>query len=430
MLAIFVRHLRLCLEGDGKKPGLLAKELSQEKLRTYKNCDCPKWYSGLHEGKWHPRTSLKTTSWEEAEKALAKIKAPPVEVGRPVTIDQAVEAWLEEVILNQAKPSTITSWKMIGQRLVRFCQARNISSLEKLDAIAINQWRAEWAREQTNRRETPGISPATARLRLTVIRLFFKFARRMRWIKESPMDLVRVSNKKRDLEEAVATLPLDEAGDANYRALLQAIPEFLAGKLPRRDGRFYKTRTGAMATRPDHLVAITELMYETGLRVGDAILFVLDQVEIDSEDGWGTYTTTQTKVSSAVTVAIPPELMSRLRTLPRISTRYLFYDGETDLVNYYRHHVWQHLKDVGDAIGIPGVRPHRLRDTFAVNRLNEGMLLQDVSKLLGHASVAMTERYYAPFVKSRKDALVAQRKAAHGSAPASRVVPIRKRRAG
>jgi hypothetical protein len=30
--------------------------------------------------------------------------------------------------------------------------------------------------------------------------------------------------------------------------------------------------------------------------------------------------------------------------------------------------------------------------------------------MLGHASVATTERYYAPFVKSRRDALMAVRK--------------------
>jgi integrase len=33
---------------------------------------------------------------------------------------------------------------------------------------------------------------------------------------------------------------------------------------------------------------------------------------------------------------------------------------------------------------------------------DEGVPLEDVSKLLGHASIAVTEKYYAPWVVSRK----------------------------
>ncbi len=58
--------------------------------------------------------------------------------------------------------------------------------------------------------------------------------------------------------------------------------------------------------------------------------------------------------------------------------------------------------------------------------------MQDVSRFLGHSSVTITEKYYAPFVTSRKDALMAKRiaLAAPAMTPASaRVVSIRKRRA-
>ena len=85
------------------------------------------------------------------------------------------------------------------------------------------------------------------------------------------------------------------------------------------------------------------------------------------------------------------------------------------------------MREAGASVGIQGVRPHRLRDSFAVNRLNEGMLIQDVSKLLGHTSVSVTERYYSPFVKSRKNALIARRKALHGAAEQPNVITIKKR---
>lgn len=40
----------------------------------------------------------------------------------------------------------------------------------------------------------------------------------------------------------------------------------------------------------------------------------------------------------------------------------------------------------------------RLRDTVAVRLLRKGVSLEDISKLPGHASVAVTKKCYAPWV--------------------------------
>jgi hypothetical protein len=40
-----------------------------------------------------------------------------------------------------------------------------------------------------------------------------------------------------------------------------------------------------------------------------------------------------------------------------------------------------------------------------VEWLKEGIPLEEVSKLLGHASIRTTEKHYAPWVKSRQDRL-------------------------
>jgi integrase len=56
-----------------------------------------------------------------------------------------------------------------------------------------------------------------------------------------------------------------------------------------------------------------------------------------------------------------------------------------------------------------------LRDTFAMEMLLAGVPLEEVSRLLTHASVSMTERYYAKWTTSRRqqleeDAIAAMRR--------------------
>jgi integrase len=48
---------------------------------------------------------------------------------------------------------------------------------------------------------------------------------------------------------------------------------------------------------------------------------------------------------------------------------------------------------------------HQLRDTFAVEHLLAGTSMEDLSKMLSHKSVRITEKYYAPWVPARQTQL-------------------------
>jgi len=61
--------------------------------------------------------------------------------------------------------------------------------------------------------------------------------------------------------------------------------------------------------------------------------------------------------------------------------------------------------------------PHRLRDTFAVELLLAGMPLDRVSILLGHSSMRITERHYAPWTRSRQEQIEADLRAAWSNDP-------------
>ena len=52
------------------------------------------------------------------------------------------------------------------------------------------------------------------------------------------------------------------------------------------------------------------------------------------------------------------------------------------------------LHNMETKTGINNIHPHRFRRTLATDLLNKGMPIQDVSKLLGHANVKVTQKYY------------------------------------
>jgi len=70
--------------------------------------------------------------------------------------------------------------------------------------------------------------------------------------------------------------------------------------------------------------------------------------------------------------------------------------------------IWQQsLQTLLSLAGVQGGHAHRFRDTFAVELLLSGVPLERVSVLLGHQSIRITERHYAPWTRSRQDQLEA-----------------------
>jgi len=67
----------------------------------------------------------------------------------------------------------------------------------------------------------------------------------------------------------------------------------------------------------------------------------------------------------------------------------------------------QRLKLVYNMAGVKDGHSHRLRDSFSVDLLSHGVPIHTVSLLLGHKSVRLTEKHYAPYVQATQDALEA-----------------------
>ena len=146
--------------------------------------------------------------------------------------------------------------------------------------------------------------------------------------------------------------------------------------------------------------AMVLMLRYSGLRMQDAACLERGRV---TEGRLFVYTQ---KTGTPVYCPLPPDVVTALDAVTNAHPDYFFWDGqsarETTVKSWNR--VFIKLFKAA-APPIIGGHPHRFRDTFAVSLLVKGVSLESVSKLLGHTSIKVTERHYAPWVKARQDQL-------------------------
>lgn len=140
-------------------------------------------------------------------------------------------------------------------------------------------------------------------------------------------------------------------------------------------------RRGGADLRP-----LVRLLLETGLRLGEAC--ALRWPDVDWSGGFATLQ--HTKVGERQHVPLSAEALAILRGLgPGNGYIFAWKDGTPWTTNFVGCAFARAVRRVG----IPDLRAHDLRHTFACRKLRAGVDLYTVSKLLRHASVAMSERY-------------------------------------
>ncbi len=142
---------------------------------------------------------------------------------------------------------------------------------------------------------------------------------------------------------------------------------------------------------------IMELLYATGLRVGE--LVSLNVQDIDLQESyircWG-------KGSKERIAYLYPKVLSEIKRYLKearatlVGTR----KGEPALfVNHRgerltRQWIWTIMKTFGEKAGIGHrITPHTLRHSFATHLLQNGASLRHVQELLGHSSISTTQVY-------------------------------------
>ena len=148
------------------------------------------------------------------------------------------------------------------------------------------------------------------------------------------------------------------------------------------------------------LRAFLLLLRYSGLRVGDAA-----SCSVDRLSGNRLFLYMQ-KTGVPVYVPLPEFVVDSLNACPRKTERYWFWTGvgsKATLTGNWRR-TFRRLCEIA---GVRDGHPHRFRDTLAVELLLEGVPMERVSVLLGHSSVKITERHYAPWVQARQTQLEA-----------------------
>jgi integrase len=207
------------------------------------------------------------------------------------------------------------------------------------------------------------------------LKAFFRAAFIRRWIDDNPALALRGPKPK-----PRPTLPFTQGEMTRILTAVEHYPD-KSGKT----GRDNAVRLRAF---------VLTLRY-TGMRIGDVTSLSVDRVA-----GNRIFLYTQ-KTGIPVSCVLPRFVSAALKTMPRLSEKYFFWTGNSTL--HTAIGIWQRsLKNLFKLAKVSHGYAHRFRDTFSVELLLAGVPMEEVSILLGHSNIKITQQHYSPWVRDRQ----------------------------
>jgi site-specific recombinase XerD len=352
MLTLFRRHYPPCKHAGHKQP------------RRYRTCQCPIWVQGSLRGEYIKK-ALDLRSWEAASdlvrgwEASGEIGVVKVEIP---TVSEAVQKFITYQKSRNLSAETIRKYEhLLDRRFLSWCAHKGFQRFKQLTVDALREFQTTW-----------DDGPLYATKNLERLRAFFEFALDAQWVTRNP-----VKRLKRPKANEAPTLPF--SNDEMAR-ILDACDRYPGDK--------------------ERIKAFVLTMRHAGLRIGDTI--ALDKSRLNGTKLF-LYTA---KTGTPVYVPLPQIVVDALGKLDTNGNGRYFSSGnakpQTARSNWSRY-----LDTVFELAGVPNAHSHRFRDTFAVSLLVKGVSLENVSVLLGHSSVKITERHYRPWVRTLQEQLEA-----------------------
>jgi site-specific recombinase XerD len=354
LVTIFVRH------SDGCK-------YSGDEFE--KRCRCRKHFRWSRNGKQFRRTAG-TRSWTEAEQVKRGLEDQLA--GRETRADakdlqEGIDVFLDDKRAQSITDGVIAKYTRELERLREYCESKGVYTVQGLTRDLLTGFAGTWPKVYE--------SSQTRSMVRARCRSFLRYCYEAKWLERiPPLPKVQV--------DALATLPLSAE---EYERLLEAVQIF------------------ADPMRQKRVRALVQLMRWSGLSVRDALS--LERSSIRKEAKLYLVVTSRQKTGTDVCVPLPPAVAAEVLAVGKEDDRYLFWDGESDIVKTWTKYFIAPLFAAAKIERGGNMMSHRLRDTFAVDLLEKGVPLDEVSKLLGHESIKTTERHYAKWVRGRQDRL-------------------------
>jgi integrase/recombinase XerD len=361
--------------------------------RKYRRCRCPIWADGFV-GQQEIRRSLGTRDWDEAQKTVREweaTRAMPIQQDeQPITVEQANAEFIADAEARNLKDKTVYKYRLLFRQLTEFAKSQGFRFLKELDQAALRKFRASWKDQNL-----------AAQKKLERLRSFFRFSLQNGWISVNPASEIK--------SPKVTTRPTLPFTRDEMMGILTAIAEWIEE---------CQTPGKANARR---LRALALLLRYSGLRIGDAVTCAVDRL------GSGKLRLYTQKTGTHVHCPLPEFVVKELEAIPKMSERYWFWTGngkpqtaigdwQGRLLDLFKDMKAKQFaqtnkikaKEARKALEAKGVKfaeghAHRFSDTFAVELLLAGVPLERVSILLGHTSVKITEKHYAPWVRERQE---------------------------
>jgi integrase len=366
--------------------------------RFYRRCNCRKW---IYTAGSRKRISAKTRSWATAEEKKDKLVAPsdqqPIDAeanptvasDEAVTIDHAIDEYLNDKRSQNLAESTLYKLETIfGKQLRGFCRQHAIVYPRELTVSKLRQFRNSW---------NDGALARKKKHERIVGFCYFCIANKLGMHENPARQLSRVIVKDKQ------TLPFSQ-GEMDI--ILSSVPKMYADK------RGLNGVSAEVLRR--RVLAFVLLLRWAGLRIGDAISLERTRLTAD-----GRIMLYMAKTGNPVCVLIPEYVAQLLHSLPNSNPKYFFWTGngllKTAVADWQR--TLRRLFKLTDLD--KRCHPHMFRDTFAVELLLACVPLDQVSMLLGHSSIKITEKHYAPWVKARQQQLEDSVRKAWSTVPVS-----------
>ena len=281
---------------------------------------------------------------------------------------------------NQRSSKTRTAYELDLRQFLKFASEQ--LSLKLITPTLIEEWAAHLRQQQ--------YSPASMRRKVVVLKVFCGYWMRKGELTESPFWRVKLSFGR--IEQLPRALT-----ESEIRDLLAQAAQIKVSDIPRKGAALAKRKeltVSSLEYRELRNLALVDLLFATGIRVGEASALNIDDFDINElvfrvKGKGGRHRLAYVVDTQTVSIQLQyRQARSRIAAdnpalFLNSSRQRLSTQGIANIIAQFR-------KDAGIERNIT---PHMLRHTVATLLLRNGVDIRVVQEFLGHASIATTQRY-------------------------------------